>query len=116
MRTLGKIGDKIKLTGVETWNVNRHQISRNVLVHMSPVPGRGFAVSVLPITGEIRNYPAACSQQRRNGLMIAPSGNLSRTRGEKLGFDQKRSSLNATAKGILCSVIFNNSGPSLTKA
>ena len=86
MRTLGKIGDKIKLTGVETWNVIRHQISRNVLVHMSLVPGRGFAVSVLPITGGIMNYPAACSQQRRNVPMTVPSGNLSRTRGETLRF------------------------------
>jgi len=51
---------------------------------MSPVPGRGFAVSVLPITGGIMNYPGACSPRQPNVPTIVPSGNLSRTRDEKL--------------------------------
>jgi hypothetical protein len=79
---LGKIGDKIKLTGVETWNVNRHQIFRDVLVHMSLVPVKEFAVNVLPITGGIKNYPPVCFLQQPNVPMIVPSGNLSRTRGD----------------------------------
>jgi hypothetical protein len=82
---LCKIGDKIKLAGVETWNVNRHQISRDVLVHMSLVPAKEFAVSVLLITGGIKNYPPVFSQQQPNVPMIVLSGNLSRTRGEDLG-------------------------------
>jgi hypothetical protein len=84
MRILGKIGDKIKLTGVETWNVNRQQISRDVHVHMSLVPAKEFAVNVLLITGGIKNYPPVFSQPKPNVLMIVLSGNLSRTRGDWL--------------------------------
>jgi hypothetical protein len=84
MRILGKIGDKIKRPGVETWNVDRHQISRDVLVHMSLVHAKEFAVNVLLITGGIKNYPPVFSQQQPNVPMIVPSGNLSRTRGDWL--------------------------------
>jgi hypothetical protein len=77
---LGKIGDKIKPPGVETWSVNRQQIPRDVPVPMSPVPVRGFAVSVLPITGGVMNCPVVFFQQQPNVLTTVQSGNLSRTR------------------------------------
>jgi hypothetical protein len=51
---------------------------------MSLVPGRGFAVSVFPITGGIMNYPAVFFQQQPNVLTTVPSGNLSRTKGREV--------------------------------
>jgi hypothetical protein len=49
---------------------------------MNPVPGKGFAVSVLPITGGIMNCPAVFFQQQPNAPTIVPSRNLSGTRGD----------------------------------
>lgn len=82
--TLGKIEDKIKPPGVETWSVERQKIPGDAPVRMNPVPGREFAVNVLPIIGGIMNYPVVFSQQQPNVPTIVPSGNLSRTRGDRL--------------------------------
>jgi len=69
-----------------SWNVKRKPIFNDVHARMNPVPGKGYAVNVLPIIGEAMNCPDVFSPPGLSARMTVLSENSSRTRDNYLIF------------------------------
>jgi len=54
----------------DLWSAKKKSILIGATVHMNPVPGRGFAVSVLLIICASMNYLPVVFQRRWKELMI----------------------------------------------